>query len=224
MKILKKVKIISLVIIIILGVSGCMKSRSERIKDEILQHLNEKYDVTFLPISLEQRGMGGVGNSYDEFRCYAEGDDPKTDYAIVYRFTEDDGSIGYEDTYFGIKIREEVEKYVTDICHEFAKDIIVYTGAYSDFEDKYDKNATFEEALSNGDIRCFIRIGILYQNESETEIVHTNEMIQKKFENENLRGTFQIYYVDYDTFKSIERDNCLDIARKRRVEYFSFAL
>lgn len=116
-------------------------------RDIYLAYMEEKYDVSFLPISYS--GSGLVTN--EEFRCYAEGTDRERDYVSVFR-KEENGKEVYYDDYFGILIRDEYESRVDAISDKIVGNTKSFVHRYSVsyFDNALTGEKTLDDAIEMG--------------------------------------------------------------------------
>lgn len=98
--------------------------------DIFLAHMEEKYDVPFLPVSYTSSGV--VVN--EEFRCYAEGTDRERDYVSVFR-------------------REEYQNRVQKLCEDVVGEskAYVYRHSASFFDNALTAENTIDDAIAMGD-------------------------------------------------------------------------
>ena len=117
-------------------------------RDVFLAHMEEKYGVSFLPISYS--GSGVV--TKEEFRCYAEGTDRERDYIRVFRREENGEEVFYDD-YFGIIVREEYQSRVQNLCDETIGSAKAYIYRYtaSFFDNDLTNGSTIDDAIALGE-------------------------------------------------------------------------
>ena len=98
--------------------------------DIFLAHMEDKYDVPFLPVSYTSSGV--VVN--EEFRCYAEGTDRERDYVSVFR-------------------REEYQNRVQKLCEDVVGESKAYVYRYSAsfFDNALTAENTIDDAIAMGD-------------------------------------------------------------------------
>lgn len=117
--------------------------------DIFLTHMEEKYDVPFLPVSYTSGGV--VVN--EEFRCYAEGTDRERDYVSVFRREENGEDVFYDD-YFGVLIRDEYQNRVQKLCEDVVGESKAYVYRYSAsfFDNTLTAENTIDDAIAMGDL------------------------------------------------------------------------
>jgi len=142
--------ILAIVFAALLFLGGCgmlnMFTESyEDIRDEMLQHLYEKYGVEFIATSLER-------GSHDFLAAHPIGGDPIADFVGVQRHVRNDG-VEFRDTFFGILIRDNLEAGITAALADiglpfkvfFPSDFLVFNNKFDGTKDFADFNAWVAE-------------------------------------------------------------------------------
>ena len=169
--------------------------------------MEEKYDVTFLPISYS--GSGIVTN--EEFRCYAEGTDRERDYVSVFRKEENGEEVDYDD-YFGILIRDEYEKRVDAVSDQIVGDTksFVHRYAVSYFDNNLNVECTLDDAINMGvDLTASKYIFFELHQESEEEFLLYCDRIEQHLSAEKLTGFIKILGLAPGELQNINADNYL---------------
>lgn len=195
---MKKIRIITIsvwIAAILLIMGGCAEMNAiektymqgiEDEKDILLAHMEEKYNVKFLPISYSAEG--DVTNQ--EFRCYADGTDPERDYVSVF-VREENGEKVIVDDYFGILIRDDYQRRVEAISDAVAGDTkaFVYRYAVSFFDNSLAGDNTIDDAIASGErinATKYVFVEVLPGSEEEFEEIC--DRITQKLEDARLPG------------------------------------
>lgn len=221
MKSLRLYLIIPLVIILILGVGGCMNilpMNDEAIKDEILAHLSQKYNgQEFEALSLEK------GYSIT-LRCYPKGGDPQADNVRVEKITRDGETI-YEDTYFGIIIRDEIESEIISACSGLPLPMKAhFKSNLQSFDNDFDGTKTYADLkqwIANGNSSRFSVTVIVCADDSDKESY--SEQIFNKLEKTDFHGMIDVCFYPSEAFEKITRTNRNEIARQYPDQYAIFS-
>jgi len=208
---------IILVVIAVLLMGGCagMNNIQEKIdkgiqdnRDIFLAHMEEKYDVTFLPISYSASGV--VTN--EEFRCYAQGTDRERDYVSVFRREENGGEVIYDD-YFGILVRDEYQKRVQDICDETIGESKAFVHRYSVsyFSNELTSEHTLDDAIAMGESITASKY-VYFEVEPGTEEAFEAacDRVMEKLKDAKLTGFISFMGLTKGELANISEDNYLD--------------
>lgn len=120
------------IIVIMIGACGCnmnVQESSEETKatvvdykEEVMQGVDSYLKGKYPSINYEVLGVipgGGIGGSlYDRVNALVAGGDEETDSFYIKRYKDGEG-YRYEDTYFGVYIREVFEKKVQDVANKY---------------------------------------------------------------------------------------------------------
>ncbi|MDD4049229.1 MAG: hypothetical protein PHI90_10555 [Clostridia bacterium] len=221
----KKVFMAILTIIILIGVSGCMESKENKIekkylpdekKENALAYLKEKYDEEFVAYFMSQSGWG---QGHDVIYLYPENGDQEKDTFAVWGTIMDDGAYSMSDGYFGVIIRDEYEAVMTSIAKEVYKEFKLYTifGRGSIFPDRLNKDTKISEIYSKDDY--FSSETIVFVKESSANGIDEAESLKKiaeKMKDEKLVGSVTIYMV----FDNKYEMTSLDTLNERHTEDF----
>jgi len=143
----RKIVLVALFATVIL-LGGCnsmdINQRShESIRDEILEHLMQKYDREFTAISLDR------ASSFATLTAFPTGGDPVADIVRVRRTEHSNGEVRIADTFFGVLIREEVEAEVTELLSDVPIPFrVFYPSDIAYFENIFDSAKSLNDFLS----------------------------------------------------------------------------
>ena len=145
MKILKKLSLLLLSTIILIGACGCMKLENNYI-DRMVNYLNEKYDDDEFEYS--SPFGGGAGASYKKILCSSK-NYPDEDVCVFLEIDENGNEI-IEDNYLSVKYKEQVVELIDQILTEsFSTDYLLFynVNEYGITENST-QYTTFEEYVS----------------------------------------------------------------------------
>jgi hypothetical protein len=221
LKILNKTYWLLLTSIILIGVTGCMnilnKDSHTYIKDSLLQHLSEKYNgQEFIELSTEN-GLR------ETLHCYPKGGDPELDNVMVQRYEDADGNVITFDTYFGIVIREDLEKSIVSICSNLGFDALAFSinSSIQGYDEKYDGNCTFADLkrdLDNGAENRF-DVQIFISSSDNIDIEKTADEITKALVDNNLPGAYGIAFIAPTDMNKITRSSNVKEIKFDKCEY-----
>jgi hypothetical protein len=246
MKTFRRIGILTLTIILMTGVSGCMnllqtsiekaenerllQIRAEEAQNELLTHLIEKYDgQEFVPIGLEYEF--GVFTLH----CYPAGGDPETDIVKVEtRGNRIEGkaiNAVTQDTYFGIIIREDVEAEVLAALSDLPLPMKVYFDRPSMYWDNFwDGSKTYADlkqyGIDRGDpYRFFVTIVVPMDGTDKTEKEEYANQVLDRLEKAGHRGLVSVCFFPNEAFEKVTRSLTAfnDLARQYRDEYALFS-
>jgi len=135
--------ILAIVFTTLLFLGGCgmlnMFTESyEDIRDEMLQHLYEKYGIEFIGDSLER-------GSHDFLIAYPKYGDMQEDHVRMQRHGSGE-NVRYVDTFFGVIIRDEVEAIITTALADIGLPFQVFFSSHIYyFDNKFDGTKTFAD-------------------------------------------------------------------------------
>ena len=115
-----------------------VKLSDEEIKQDMLNHLKDKYGFEF-----ESSDFEPINKGYS-LLVYKKGDNREHDSASAYR-EEIDGKVVYEDGYYPIIIREDFEKMVSKEVEKIFGENIVLSYSRGYLPEEYNSKTTFEE-------------------------------------------------------------------------------
>ena len=217
MKVFKRCIVLSLLIILMTGVSGCMKS-NEKI---MLAHLKEKYGQEF--VSLGTRDSGHFGRGADIILdFYLKDGDVKDDYGWL---SMSKGSRFFEDSYFGVIIREDLEADVLVACTDMGLPMkaYFYGGSYS-FDESFDKTKTytdFKEWNENNGFphRFDIEVWVFIDGYDEYGKKECADEIFDRIESDGYHGEVEIHLLPSKAFLEITQLNRYELKEQYYDEY-----
>ncbi len=113
--------LMGIMLITMMGMTGCM-SEKERMEEEMLAHMYEKYGVEF---EVQEFIGRGIDCSYDVWYCNAKGDHPETDRIEVHRWYGGEET-EYSDDYFSRLVRDEVERKIGEVVDNYVPEYKIY--------------------------------------------------------------------------------------------------
>lgn len=226
---------VGLPLLILLGGCGCTDNREEpgQLKNEIEQYLEKKYEGNFSVLSIQSPE---IWMDYGVCRVIREGTDAKTDYFTVKHYRNKSKGVPYfEDDYFGLLLREDMERTVSNLSALEESEIKVYIKRFlfPDFFYTFKNDDTLETVKNAGntldaDYYIFIKAvdmdmayGEEFREQTETlfmqmalitqpGLVRVYALRENTF-NEIDRGNFETYLNDY---YRADMDQCIAVARK----------
>lgn len=205
---------IGLSLLILLGGCGYIdyKKEPEQAKNEIEQYLEEKYGESFYVLSVQSPRLL---TEYDVCRAVREGADTKTDCFTVKRYrnrNKEDQS--FEDDYFGLLIREDMERAVSALAALEGVEGKVYIKrfVFSGFCGAFEKDDTLETAKAAGaaldaDYYIFLRAADLNMADEE-EFRKRTEALFGQMAKILQPGLVRVYALGEEAFEEIDRENC----------------
>ena len=203
----KQMKRILLIILIntILFTGGCMDSqnRENRIRDEMLAHMREKYGKEFIEVSFIMR----YGDNRSRLICFPVSGNPETDRVRVMRIGRWN-DITIRDNYFGILIREEVEAEIEQICQQLGLDVKVFSISSSFYDNKYGGTKGYADIKNARYFDRNIRIAVLAEQDYDMEGISVQ--IFQVLTDEKLIGFYSMYFYTEEGFHILTRENFSD--------------
>ncbi|MEL7662042.1 hypothetical protein [Acetobacterium wieringae] len=95
---------------------------NDAIKTDMLAYVNEKYEATFVADTLIKANWA---YHYDKLYVYPEGE--AENKFEIHRYQDEAGNISYADGYFGILIKNDYDRVVSDIVQAAIGEATVYT-------------------------------------------------------------------------------------------------
>jgi len=186
----------------------------ESIRDEILDHLRNKYNgQEFTALALER------GRYRDTLYCFVQGGDPEGDNVTADR-TVKDGAKVYSDTYFAIIIREDLEAEVLAVCSDIDIPMQAYALSTSQFyNNMWDctKNyADLKQWIADGNPRRFDVTVVISVDNMENGEYFSKQIISAITES-GYKGIVGVLAItDADVYSKITRSNQNDLIRQNR--------
>ncbi|GHU55843.1 hypothetical protein AGMMS49975_18210 [Clostridia bacterium] len=135
----------------------------EDFKERLVAGLFEKYDKHF-----EISDISSMNDRYCEYRGIGTSIDDRNSFSFWAAFYND-GTLNFRDSYFQYVIKEDYEKYMSDIVSEVYPEnkVIMQHASYYSFWDGYDKNSTFEDVVRdhNKELKNAIKFNICIHTE-----------------------------------------------------------
>lgn len=203
----KKLAIIGMTTLMILVMSGCMRS-GERKSQEMLAHMYEKYGVEFeiinyIPVN--------VDCSYDVWLCDVKQGEPSMEPIEVHRYSEDE----YIDNYYTELAREEIESRAMKAILQVADEGKVYLSSLKYAEEEYRTLEQLDSFLLT-DRGQYAFSMFIYIKDCEKEGIRNQDVIEKlliALQNGNLgKPRVRVFFIKNDEiFKKIDRESHLDM-------------
>lgn len=145
----KRISLGVVLTIMMIGVCGCMFTKQEMTKDDIISMYNEKYDDEF---TYESSGNQLWNANYQEYILSSS----RLNGAKITVCIYENGKI--VDNYIPNKYKSNIEENVLSIAKSIYEDAIVINAPISYAKDVFSTQMTFEEyaALDAANIRCAI--------------------------------------------------------------------
>ena len=221
---IKKAVNVLIVVFIIIAGSGCAELSSifesdVSIKNEMLTHLDNKYNKEFVATVLE-RGY------VDYLHCYPKGEDMFADRLQVERMVRGDEKT-YRDTYFGNIIREDVEKEVYEMLEELKLPTKVYMTFDSIFFDnKFNNTKTYEDLKEwyGIDDVCSFAYKIAVYIGKRDDVESAGQQVLDTLEKKGFHGLMLVCTVtDIDVYNEISRTNLDDIMTDYKSAIYTYS-
>jgi len=192
----------------------------EDIRDEMLQHLYEKYGIEFTGVSLER-------GHHDHLIAYPTGGDRDNDFVSMQRHVRD-GELEFRDTFFGVIIRDDLEAGVAAALADIGLPFKVFfsTGLGAVYDNKFDGTKTFADfnawvAEGNpGRLSINVTLGIESVESTECLDAYADRAFEKIQETGYSLGVV-LTFAPIEIFEQIDRSNRADITGKYRNELIS---
>lgn len=155
----------------------------EEIKQEMLDHLKDKYGEEFECATIEYKSWSQSGMELME--AYPKGGNPNDNFAMD-RKTNEDGSITYADGYVGFLMEEKYVELLEPVVKEYFPESTVGIGYYSKYTypEAFTKETTFEEFQEYAAKKIPVGIGVYIpmKPEEENEIIRRIEALETELE------------------------------------------
>ena len=218
----RKYSILAILFALLFFLGGCgmlnMFTESyEDIRDEMLQHLYEKYGVEFIGDSLER-------GSHDFLIAYPKYGDMQEDHVRMQRHGSGE-NVRYVDTFFGVIIRDDLEGVVTealvDINLPFQVD---FAAQHFVFDNRFDGTKTFadfNEWIAEGNsfrLSLAVFIGV----KSKDGVDEIAEIAFEKIRELGYMLHVNINFTPIELFENLTRDGRVGSLGMYRFEMTSF--
>lgn len=193
MKRLKRLSLLLITIIMIIGVYGCMKNRKMSTED-VASKLREKYNDTFSLVSI---GNELWNKEYSEIVFSSE----KLKADIV-AWVYSDGTI--VDNYIAVKYKDDVETFIFPLAKEIYNSCIVVNVPIHYGKNYFNNTLAFSDYVSNK--QSSISIAIATDKDSVSAKKDIEEFAFKLKEN-GVVASIRIFYYDKSTFSTVKETN-----------------
>ncbi|WP_026476057.1 hypothetical protein [Alkaliphilus transvaalensis] len=199
----KRMILIGLTLVILIGVSGCTKKKNrytpEGIKEMMLAYLEEKYDEEFVPISLT---MENWAYKYDSLRVYPKNGN-REDFFEVQGFRMDDGTYEMMDGYFKYIIKDAYEVQIREYVSEYYDDIKIFTRISGSgvYDDRLNKSTKLSEVYDIDP--SYLPAIDIFVKEDTTQEIEASEILRdvgNRLIEDKLPAMLVLYIVYEDKF------------------------
>ncbi len=196
----KKFLLISSLILICIGVSGCMKNIGKRLEEEALAYLEEKYDETFHLVSMNERG---VDIPYDQLFFYSESHE--NEIFKVYK-----GDDSFTDNYYGVLIADDYQAILEDSISTYIPDFKVYfVFPVWSFNNEFTQDTDLYAAMSQNKEQFYATVNLFSHKETKLSESQFQALCQALSD----RGlTLSLYYdeIPAEDYATLNKDNYKD--------------
>lgn len=218
----KKEKIIGIILSVIIFIGYCTsifmneypkyitkKSTIEK-RDDIIKHMNEKYDKNFLSIKIS-----GDKKNDDKYyyQYYVEGTNPDIDYCMAGReFNKTTNEYYYYDNYFGVQVRDEYEELINNVVTKYIdNDYVLYANLTEDaYPEKYDKNSTLQDFLDYNQNRS-VDVLVNCNADNKEKFKEITDNIYNELSDAKYKGIYRFYFMKPGFAEGIDRTNYSDV-------------
>ena len=199
------------------GMLNMFTESYEDIRDEMLQHLYEKYGVEFIGDSLER-------GSHDFLIAYPKYGDMQEDHVRMQRHGSGE-NVRFSDTFFGVIIRDEIESIITTALADIGLPFKVFFSSHIYyFDNKFDSTKTFADFnawVAEGN-RMRITIGVWLEFNADENV---DEYANRAFEYIEELGYLlhvNLQFAPTIVFEQVTRSNRITILQQSRGERTTF--
>ncbi len=186
---MKKISVLILIMILMLGVSGCMTSNiTKNPTIDLVSYMNNKYDDEF---SYKAPFGGGAGATTKQMIVSSK---KYPEYDIWVEYSEETGE--YRDNYVDYKLKEQCEKYFeTELGQAFSAPVSVNrdistSGSSADYADDTDIN----EYLNTDEQKIMLIVAVAYSEDSYKE--DAEKILSTIFGDVDAQIYSKVYFVD----------------------------
>lgn len=203
----KKLLVVGMILIGMLGVNGCMKEEMNA-DEKMLEHMHEKYGVEF---EIQNTIGKNQDCSYDVWYCNAKGDDPITDKIEVHLYSKGE----YGDEYYTRLAREEIERRAMEAILEVTEEGKVFLSNFSFAPEEFVELDQLDEFLQTEEGQVAFGL-IIFMKDREKEGILNQEVInefEKVLKDAGVgRASIRIFFVkNDDVFQQINRGSYYDM-------------
>lgn len=201
---MKKLIGILLAIALMMGGTGCMNS-NEKIKDDMLDYVNEKYGETFEADTLVRANWA---YHYDKLYAHPQGR-PEDEFQIEH-YVNEQGRSSFADGYFGILIKDAYQESIKVIVDPvFPESKIFVNFDENVFADRLNDNSCVSDIYNSEenfttDTYVFIPQRGLEKSEFD---LNTLKTIGKGIAEKKLVGGLAFYLLNDSSFDSLDEKN-----------------
>jgi len=204
-----------------IGLSGCMNF-FKGVEVPIAEHLREKYGIEFT-------GFTSDLSSGDVVHCYPVGGDPDTDNVRVYTTKHKGSERTFQDTYFNIIIRKDVEAEVYAACEGLPLPMKVYFTGTSYFDNIWDGTKTYADLkqwINEGNSKGLdVTIAIPMDGTDNVEKEEYANQVFDRIEKSGHSGLVHICFFPNEAFEKVTRSltDRNNLASQYKDEYAIFS-
>ncbi len=209
-----------IILIILIGVSGCMSANSKLSSKEketkVLEYLKNKYNEEFVPLSISESGWG---QGHDVIVLYPK-NGKKEDVFQAWGTKMDDGTYSVSDGYFKYIIKSEYETAMSSFVKGIYKEFKLYTDfGEGVFPDKLNKNTKISDIYNSSP--NISSETIVFVKKSSADGIDVSESLKKialKMRENKLVGSVKIYVVLDNKYEITNHETLGSVVFK---EYFT---
>jgi hypothetical protein len=181
--------------------SGCGTIKYFSARDDMIQHLNEKYKQEFVADIVNASNM--VDDKIDDMLCYVKGSDPRHNSVFAER-KRVNGKYVYTDTWFSLFIRGDLEREIQEICEQYSLHVKVYYNAIDVFGEEFDYTKSYADYKNSGKyLKGPIEVVIedVYGMDQKKII----DALVSEFGRQKLKGKYHFTFVPDDVMSQMDR-------------------
>ena len=201
----RKILSIIFIIIILIGVSGCMKKQNKTsVKEEVENYMKEKYNEEFKVVG------GGTESWNDPFAEIYVLSEKFPNATIMVRRARDGSHI--MDNYMGFLLKSEIEQIMSEIVSEIYPESKVFYSTYGTPRAGITKDMNAEEYLKYlSEYGVFSLTICISDPDYEINKDRDLEQLREKFREREYKPSFTIFYVLDGKLDLIDEDNERDL-------------
>lgn len=208
------------------GACGCNMDESnvnkseQQIVAEMKEHLTSKYGN--IEYDIEGFLASGWDQPYDVLNLTTKVNGIKESFSVE-RYVDGDEYI-FTDNYFGLVVRDEFEKKISEIACKYFSEFRVFAGMTSNnYPNSLTNKSSFEDLLEVKDeLRDITFIVIVDETfQSTDEFVLAAESFVEEWSLNEIASTPRVIYLSTDVYKTIQRENYRDVLVDNRIKEYS---
>jgi len=190
--------------------------RMERIRQEILAHMYEKYGVEFNVIAID------FSRTREYINMYPVGGCPEADNVRAVRMIVDGNVVETHDSYFGIIIREDAEAYVSAMLTDIDLPMnVFFESLVQHFDNIFDGTKTFADfqriANESADISSRFNVAIIVSHDGDVEErQNVSEQIFDALTKGEFGGLALVMFLPSEGFEKNTRTNRSELSNEFR--------